>query len=218
MCFSPSASFGASAVLTGIGVASMVCARSTPQRILSCIPLLFAIQQFSEGVLWLALLNQVHANWEQPASYTFLIFAQVVWPIFMPFCMLVFEKHKERKRIMATLLLAGVILGSYLFYCLCTYSVKAIAQHQHIKYDLGFALSTKWFFGLLYFIPTIVSPLFSSVKRMPLLGYLFLVSYIISRLLFHFYVISVWCFFGAIISIVVLAIVLRSRKFSPHNF
>jgi hypothetical protein len=30
--------------------------------------------------------------------------------------------------------------------------------------------------------------------------------------LFHFYVISVWCFFGAIISIAVLLIIVRQNK------
>jgi hypothetical protein len=212
MCFSPSISFGASAVLTSIGVTSIFYARTFPQRVLACIPIIFAVQQFSEGILWIALLNPVHNNWEKPAAYTFLNFAQVVWPIFMPLCMLLFERDAKRKVIMSILLLAGITLGAYLFYCLFTYPIKAIAQHHHIRYDLGFALSTAWYFGLLYFIPTIIAPMFSSVKRMPLLGYLFLGSYIISRLLFHFYVISVWCFFGAVISIVVLSIIIRSRR------
>ena len=54
MCFSATASFGASAVLGVIGVAAVAKAKTKPQRLFASIPLVFAVQQLSEGFLWLS--------------------------------------------------------------------------------------------------------------------------------------------------------------------
>ena len=55
MCFSAAASFTAGAVLTGIGVATLRKVEHPTYYLFASIPLLFAVQQFSEGVLWLTL-------------------------------------------------------------------------------------------------------------------------------------------------------------------
>ncbi len=212
MCFSPSVSFGASAVLGTVGVISFACSRTTPQKVLSGIPLLFAIQQFMEGVLWLSLLHPSWAQWEKPAMYGFLVFAQMVWPIYVPLSILLFENNPLRRRLISMLTLIGIGLAGYLGFCLYYYPVSVMAGMHHIKYEFGFALANKWYFGLLYFLPTILSPLFSSRKPLHWLGYLFLASYVLARLLLFYFIISVWCFFGAVISISVLVMILKFRK------
>ncbi len=212
MCFSPAASFGSSSILVVVGVVSLVSSRSTAQRVLSGIPLIFALQQFVEGILWLALLHPEWAQWQRTATYGFLIFAQVVWPVYVPFAMLLFEHEARRKKVITWLTIGGSVFSAYIAFCLFHYSVLAVAEEHHIRYDLGFSLAHQWYYGLLYFLPTIVAPVISSVKKLHWLGYLFLSSYVVARLLFHFFVISVWCFFGAIISIIVLWMVLSSRR------
>ena len=212
MCFSPSVSFGASAVLSAVGVVSFVCSRTTSQKVLSGVPILFALQQFTEGILWLALLDPGWAQWAKPATYGFQVFAQMVWPVYIPLSMLLFERNAMRKRILAILMLTGIGLAAYLGYCLYHYPISATADMDHIKYELGFPLAHKWCFALIYFLPTILSPVFSSNKTLRWLGYLFFASYLLARLLLLYFIISVWCFFGALISITVLAMVLKLRK------
>ena len=212
MCFSPSVSFGASAVLGGVGAISFIYSSTTSQKVLSGIPVLFAIQQFMEGVLWMSLLHPSWAPWEKPAIYGFLIFAQMVWPVYVPLSILMFESNPVRKRLISILTFIGIALAGYLGFCLYNYPVSVVAGMHHIKYELGFALAHKWYFGLLYFLPTILSPLFSSHKTLHWLGYLFLASYVLARILLFYFIISVWCFFGAVISISVLAMVLKFRK------
>jgi len=58
MCFSATASFGASAVLGVIGIVAVAKAKTNPQRVFATIPLIFSVQQLSEGFLWLSLKNQ----------------------------------------------------------------------------------------------------------------------------------------------------------------
>jgi len=53
MCFSATASFSAGAVLLGLGTLTVKSAHRRRKMVLAAIPLLFAIQQLSEGVIWL---------------------------------------------------------------------------------------------------------------------------------------------------------------------
>ena len=53
MCFSATASFSAGAVLLGLGALTLKSARRPRELLYAAIPLLFAIQQLSEGVIWL---------------------------------------------------------------------------------------------------------------------------------------------------------------------
>jgi hypothetical protein len=209
MCFSPSASFGAAALLGVTGIAALAVARSPGQRTLSGIPLLFAVQQVAEGFLWLSLMHREWAHLTTVCTYAFLIFAQVIWPVYVPLAVFLLEKDQRRKRLIGLLLAVGALFAAYIQYALIRYPVAAEIQAHHIRYNLGFALAHQWYYGLLYFIPTILAPLLASNKMLHWLGYLFLGSYVVARLSFHLYVISVWCFFGAIISIVVFFMVQR---------
>ena len=53
MCFSATASFSAGVVLLGLGTLTLKSARGRRELPLAAIPLLFAIQQLTEGVIWL---------------------------------------------------------------------------------------------------------------------------------------------------------------------
>ncbi|MFA6920729.1 MAG: hypothetical protein WC216_02715 [Gallionella sp.] len=55
MCFSPHASFAAAAVLTLIGVVTLGKPRVKGEWLLAALPLIFAAQQLTEGILWLIL-------------------------------------------------------------------------------------------------------------------------------------------------------------------
>ena len=53
MCFSATASFTAGLFLAGIAVVTLKSVRQTHELPIAAIPLLFGIQQLSEGVIWL---------------------------------------------------------------------------------------------------------------------------------------------------------------------
>jgi hypothetical protein len=50
MCFSAGASFGAGIILAVISVASLKKVKHTPHNFFAIIPLIFCIQQISEGL------------------------------------------------------------------------------------------------------------------------------------------------------------------------
>jgi hypothetical protein len=98
MCFSASASFSAGVILSAIGVASIKKAQSPPHIFFASIPLIFAVQQITEGFVWLSLSNPTFVPLKQIATYNFLFFAQVVWPVWVPFSILKLEPKNRRRR------------------------------------------------------------------------------------------------------------------------
>jgi hypothetical protein len=212
MCFSATASFGAGAVLTVIGVASIKIAPSKTQLPFGTIPLIFAVQQITEGFLWLALTNPAYASLREVATYNFLFFAQVVWPAWVPYAIYKFTPKDEQRTFGKILVATGVLVSTYLAYCLLSYPVEANVVGYHISYTQDYPVALSRYGGLLYIIATIAPPFFSRVKGMWMLGAAILISYVITAILYTDYIVSVWCFFASIISIAILAIMHQHRS------
>lgn len=208
MCFSAGASFSASAIILTIGVVSMKRSTTIPQRVLSCIPLIFGIQQFTEGILWLSMSQAWLSPWKMMATYAFLIFAQVVWPTMVPLSVLLLENDRRNKRVLKGSLALGIIISAYLAYCLIFFNVSSSVSCYHIQYDVDYPKLFRYS-GLLYFIVTVIPPIISTIKRLRLLGAIICLSYVITKIFYEDYFVSVWCYFAAIISIVVLSVVIK---------
>jgi hypothetical protein len=210
MCFSATASFASCAVLVTIGAVAMAKTKTPQQRLLAAMPLLFAFQQFSEGFVWLSVQHAEYAQWKNMAMYSFLIFAQAFWPLFVPLAVILIEKDERRKNIMKWFALSGLVAGGFFIWCLLNYSAEVEVNPYHIKYVLDFPLSHRWFYAIIYFIPAMLPTFISSLKKMRVLGALLLISYLISRFFYRDYIVSVWCFFGALSSITVLFVILEA--------
>ncbi len=84
MCFSAEASFTAGAVLSVVGVYSLIVNKKPKYIPLAIIPLFFGVQQLAEGGVWLSLTHQ----WEVRAktfTYIFLFFSQIFRETRVPF-------------------------------------------------------------------------------------------------------------------------------------
>ena len=228
MCFSATASFGASAVLGVTGIIAVAKAKTNPQRLFATIPLIFAVQQFSEGLLWISFKNAEIASWQSLITYIYLIFAMAVWPVWIPLTIRLLEKDARNKRIMNVLLGIGVVVAVCVVLVLALYPVQAMTPeclscplssspsfNQHIHYRFTFPPIPKGLIGaftVLYILATVITPFISGIKKMKWLGFVFLASYLLAVILYNGFVISVWCFFAALLSFVVLWIILGLRK------
>lgn len=134
MCFSAGASFGAGVVLTGLGMASVRKAAMETHWPFAGIPLIFGVQQITEGFLWLALTNPHYATYRLPAMYLFLFFAQVLWPVWVAFSMYKLEPDGTRRKAMLTLMGIGTVVSAYLAFCLLNFRVDAVILDHHISY------------------------------------------------------------------------------------
>ena len=212
MCFSAGASFVGGVVISGIGVLTVREIHKPSQLVFACIPLFFGVQQIIEGCLWLTLPDMNSINIQRIATYAFLVMAQVLWPTLIPVSVLLMEKNKKRKRILQIFLGMGLLLSSYYIFCLLSFSVTPKIMGYHIQYDTGFPSSLSIPAFILYLIATITPLFVSGIKRTHLLGILMFMSCLITAIFFTQFLLSVWCFFAALISGVIFWILSDSKK------
>ena len=210
MCFSASASFAASGLTAVAGVAAFTGARRPAYRLLAGMPLFFALQQLAEGVLWLASSGRVDAAWQAPAMFTFLLAARVLWPAWVPLMVRAVEEDPGRRRALSVLLALGVLESVLGGYALVAFPVTADIVGHHVRYGIEDPVHFRVPVDVLYYLVT-VPPLFlSSHRMMRVIGLLMVAALILSRLLYHEYLISTWCFFAALISVLVVMMVVRA--------
>jgi len=212
MCFSATASFGAGIVLSVIGIASIRKVEHPSQIIFASTPLLFAVQQIAEGILWVTLPNPAYVAIQQIITHLFLFFAQIVWPIWVPVALLLLEREATRKNMQKVLVGIGVLVSCYLAYCMLSYHVQAKIIGYHVAYEQDFPATFRTYVGALYIIATVAPPFFSHIKRMWLLGLTTLISYIVTTIFYDNYLVSVWCFFASVISASIYVVMLEIKK------
>ena len=200
MCFSATASFSAGIVLLGIGTLTLKAARQPRELAFAAIPMLFAIQQLSEGVIWLTF------RYEAPLlstvmTHAYSFFSHVLWPAYIPLAVLLIEPSGLRRRLLLASVAGGLAVGVYLLYVLAAFGVASRPTGQHIEY-----VSPHFFAAVvmtLYLLSTTVSPLLSTHRMVKLFGVLALVSFGGAYFFYATWFISVWCFFAALLSVTV---------------
>lgn len=218
MCFSAGASFTGGAVLSAIGVATVRSAHNPSQKLFAGIPLFFAFQQCAEGVLWLTLKSGENYQIQTMATYIFLIMALVIWPLMIPLAMLRMEEVKQKKRIITCILFTGGLLSAYYAFCLLSFNVTPRINGFHIQYINDFPKSLSNIAFGIYIIVTMAPLFISSVKKIYLFGILIFVSCFVTGIFYKEYLTSIWCFFAALISVVVYWIIKESQEeFNPDT-
>jgi hypothetical protein len=225
MCFSASASFATALVLglqaAGLLRGSLSAPSGSPQRgyfPLLFIPLLFGVQQASEGVVWLNLPSTELSQPSMPlvvASYVFVFFAYVFWPFFVPLAFLLAERRGFAEKKGATgsvntpvrrwLLFALAVFGALLSLFFGSFAgrvdptaVRSVGGHiAYLPHDTD--LPSPALLKVVYVVTIFVPPLISSLKGAWAFG--------VSNAVFALYAItqyrieeytSVWCFFALV--------------------
>ena len=198
MCFSATASFVAGTSLSALGVATLTNTRDKSEIPFATIPLLFGIQQLIEGVIWLTFERDAPAL-RQVMTYAYSGFSHVLWPIYIPFAIGVLELVRWRKRTLAAFEVAGFAVGLYLLYFIVTRPIVAEVVSKHIEYD-----SPHFYIPVvmvLYLAATCMSGFFSSHRFVNLFGILALLSFLAASFIAAHAMVSVWCFFAAVLSV-----------------
>lgn len=217
MCFSAGASFAAGAVIAIAGIATTAKVSKPSQRLFASIPFLFAIQQIAEGFLWLTLQNQDQVILQKINTYLFLIPADVLWPVLIPLSILLMEENGKKLRIIRFFLYAGILLSLYYSICMLLFRVDPVIINCHIYYGGSFPGKLMLPAFLLYITVTIVPLFISTVKRMYIFGILMFVACVVSVIFYTLNVTSVWCFFAALLSVVIYWILKGNSEACPEG-
>jgi len=213
MCFSATGSFALSGVLTLLGAASMARNSSKPHRMFAAIPLLFAAQQAAEGTVWLTIAGD-HHTLNRVAVSVFLTIALVVWPTWLPFALRRIECSATRRRTLAALLVAGGVVAVCAVLLMVSFPPFARIAGHSISYDYaGTGDAPKHLLLLLAYVVPTVAPFFASSLHMArLLGSVLAASLLVSVLVKRDALTSVWCFFAAVLSGLILLALAREQR------
>ncbi len=209
MCFSAEASFGVGAVLLPAGLYCLrSAARKAPSYLaLAALPLVFSMQQFCEGVVWVGLGND-NLPLAKGAALAFLFFALFFWPFWVPFSVSFIETRNTVGQLLSGVSLLALVFGWALYAPILLHSDRwlsvRVVRHS-VQYDFAvlpaFNALPAGVWHLLY-LGCISCPLFVSFNRpFMLFAVLLAVSALISHLVFWYAFESVWCFFAAALSV-----------------
>ena len=200
MCFSASASFVAGAALSAAGVVTLRMTSRKAEIPFAMIPLLFGLQQLTEGLIWLSFRKE---SMLPNATLTFIysLFSHVLWPIYIPFAVGLLETVPLRRKAVAACQIAGTAVGLYLLYFIVQFPVTSRVLEKHIAYDSPHFYIVAVM--LLYLTATCASSLFSSSRVIQVFGALSLATFIAAYAIHVATFFSVWCFFAAILSFII---------------
>jgi hypothetical protein len=202
MCSSPTASFVTAAVTGTAGLFALWRTRNWREWPIAAMPLIFAVQQCIEGALWLTLPDAA----DQPLAVglvgMFLFFAQVFWPTYAPLAVLLIEPHKGRRRTMLACLAVGAMTSAYLLWGLVSHDHSAAIVDDHIVYGTEVKFSV--ILGLAYLVGACVPALLSTHRAVLAVGVVVMVGATVTFFAYWEWFASVWCFFAAAASALVL--------------
>ncbi|PIX61883.1 hypothetical protein COZ45_04430, partial [Candidatus Uhrbacteria bacterium CG_4_10_14_3_um_filter_41_21] len=196
--FSAPASFIASAAIGTVGIGTVKKAKKKEEYLLAFIPILFAIQQLIEGTQWLLDKPSVCSD---IAGYSFLFFAFLLWPFYVPLAFYLIEPNVKRKKILKLFAVAGAACSLFLFATLLINPLNIHEVQNSIAYGVNIPVGLSGL--LIYVIATSGSAMVSSFKMLQIFGILTLVFLILTLLSYSHALTSVWCFFSAILSSII---------------
>jgi len=199
MCFSATASFIAGVSLSVLGVATVKKAERKAEIPFAMIPLLFGAQQIVEGMLWLSFRFDVPLL-NVTMTYLFTLFSHVLWPIYVPFSIGLMESVAWRKKVISAFQITGIAVGLYLLYFIVRFPVTS-EVHGHMVYVLPYVKEHPVL--EFYLAATCVAPFFSSHKIINIFGVLALLLFMVAYWFYTVAFFSVWCFFAAILSVII---------------
>ncbi|MEM8792963.1 MAG: DUF6629 family protein [Pseudomonadota bacterium] len=223
MCFSATASFTAAAVLGATGAftlgRSIVQKRPIGERTLASFPVFFALQQAGEGMVWLGIYGTLPAFLEPIAMGLFIFAAYVFWPVMGPVTGWLLEPPGPRKRMFVALILGGLIIASYLSFAALSKPQTPIAMEQwggHIWYMHDFTYIP--YIETLYFLTACTALLLSSNRVAFWFAVVLTGAFAITMWGYNINVVpSVWCFYAAGASLVIVVGLLDRERMPAES-
>jgi hypothetical protein len=202
MCFSPEADAVVGGIVIVVGVDALRHVRTPNQLPLASLPLLFGLHQVSEAFVWWGLQGNVAHAVERAALWAYLLFAFAALPVLIPVAVGLIERSPVRRRIIIGFGVLGTAVGGALLAALFRGPIHTVIDGRHIAYDVD-ALHFGAQLTALYVIATCGALLACSYRDIATIGALNLIVVPLLMGLTISGFVSLWCFWAAIVSILI---------------
>jgi hypothetical protein len=199
MCFSPGADVVGGVVIGAIGVDVL---RHVDGRrryaLLAALPLLLALHQLDEALVWWGLQGHVSSTVGHVATWIYLTFAFVVLPVLVPLAILVLEPEGRRRLLMVPFVVLGAAVAGVLLAAMVRGPVTATLASHYVAYSTD--LHAGRLVVMLYVTATCGALILSGVRDIARFGVLNLIAVVLlARLTIDGFA-SMWCAWAAISS------------------
>ena len=210
MCFSATASFASSAVIGVVGVLTLAKSNHPKEWLFASIPLLFALHQFAEGAVWLALTGDGWLGGVKPWGFVYMLYAQGLLTLLIPLSVWLIEPARKRRLMVLPFLLLGVGVTVYMLWALVTFPTAIYVEEHSVVYSNP-GSSHVWM-AVLYVVATCGALFFSGYRYIVLLGAVNLAGVLLTIWVKDYAFTSVWCAYAAIVSVLVYVHFTRRRR------
>ena len=215
LCFSPEVDVAAGIVVAGLGIDALRHTTNRRYLGLALIPLVLGIHQLIEAVAWWGLQGRVAPATGESAVTLYLALAFVVVPLLVPASVIGIEPEARRRRWMMPTVFAGCVAASVLALALAEGPVQAAIGGRYIAYSVD--LEHGGLIVVLYVVATCVPLLMSSHRRLVTFGAVNVVVVAGLSWLQGTGLISLWCAWAAVGSIVIAAYVRSAANRHPDG-
>jgi hypothetical protein len=216
VCFSATANFVGSGVLSVVGVVTLTKVKHARELLFAALPLLFAVHQFIEGFVWLGLDGILAPAVAHDMGAAFMLYAQGLLPFLLPLSVLLFEPdRKSRKRMLPFLVLGGAT-ALYILWALTAFPMQVYVERNSIVY-INQATDNAAV-AVLYVMATCGPLFFSKVRAMVIFGAANLTILVVVMAVKEYAFTSLWCAYAAIASVIILAYFWRSSGDRPFLY
>ncbi len=200
----------AGTALVPVAALSVSKVRDRRELPFALLPALFSAHQFLEVTVWAGLDGRVSPGLADLAMRAYLFIAWPLLPTYMPFAVMLLDAR--RRAAMAPFLALGLIVSGYLAFVVLANPVEVIRHSHGLEYLTVVQHPLLW--AVLYIVAVIVPLLMSSYRPIVAFGVLNLIGLIAVAILYMKSFASLWCFFAAVASVLVL-VHMTLRRTSP---
>lgn len=210
MCFSVQADVAAGAVLLPMAVVSLREVRHVRELAFASLPLLFALHQLIEAVVWARFDGHSVSGplWHAAVS-AYVGYAMVVLPTLFPLSVLLLEPRADRLRV-APFVVLGLAMSVVFAVEVFSAPVTVVAHPHALEYATGLRHGDLLSVG--YVVAVIGPALFSGYRSVVAFGLVNLVGLVVVAAVYLDAFASLWCVYAAITSALVVLHMIRRRR------
>ena len=209
VCFSVQADLVAGAALLPVGVMSLREVRQRRELPFALLPMLFALHQLVESLVWAGVDGDVSASVQHAAAVAYVVYALPVLPTLVPLAVLILEPRRLRLRV-APFVVLGLAVSGVFAEAVLAHPVGVVVHSHALEYTTGSYNAPVW--TTLYVVAVIGPSVLSGYRSIVAFGVLNLVGLSVFAAVYVEAFASLWCIYAALISVLVLVHMVRRRR------
>jgi hypothetical protein len=210
MCFSVQADVVAGVVVLPMAVVALREVRHVREVPFASLPLLFALHQLTEAVVWAGFDDHAVAEpLRQAAVVVYVGYAMVVLPTLFPLSVLLLEPRGARLRV-APFVALGVVMSAVFAVGVFSTPIRVIVHPRALEYATG--LHHGDLLSLGYIVAVIGPAILSGYRSVVAFGLVNLVGLVVVAIVYVDAFASLWCVYAALTSALVVIHMVRRRR------